>query len=91
MIQSPCQPRPACSVPQTAEQEYHNGVANVHKFAATASSQGEIYIIPEPCGKGDVPATPEVRDAGSQIGIVEVLGELNAKQACCSYSNIAVS
>ena len=78
-------------MPQAAEQEDHNGIADVENTTAAATSQSEIDIIPEPCGERDVPATPEIRDAGCQIGIVEVTREANAEEPCCSDGDIAVA
>ena len=44
-----------------------------------AAAQGDVQILPEPCGQGNVPPPPELRHGGGGIGVVEVFREVKAQ------------
>ena len=54
------------------------------------SSERNIKVVAEPAAEGDVPATPELRDACGDIRIVEVFGKTEAENASESYRHIGI-
>ena len=80
--EEPCAPQhegPRRPVPQPGEQPHSRQVEDVPNGGAAASSQGDIDVIPEPGGQGDVPPPPELGDRLGDIGVVEVFQEMKAK------------
>ena len=52
--------------------------------------QGDVDVVPEPGGQGDMPAPPEVRDGNRQIGAVEVLQKVEAEHTTHADGHVAV-
>ena len=48
-------------------------------LGAAIAAQGDVDIIPEPGAQGDMPPPPKLGNAGGEIGIVKVGGEIKAK------------
>ena len=72
--QAPHDKGPVGPVPDSGEQPHHKEVSDVLSLGVyPAAPQGEVYIVPEPGGQGDVPPPPELRDRAGDIGIIEVL------------------
>ena len=66
-------------VPQAADKEHDRHVEAGAGFAPPAAAQGEVEIVLEPAGQGDVPAPPEILDGGGEVGAVEVLHKAEAQ------------
>ena len=79
VIQAPADEIPVGTVPDAGEQLDHKQVEDLPLEALAVSAQGDIHILPEPAGKGHVPAPPEFGDGGGDVGVVEVLGEIESQ------------
>ena len=53
--------------------EKHDGLMEGRAPAPLAvAAQGDVQVVPEPAGQGDVPTPPEFLDGGADIGVVEI-------------------
>ena len=69
---SPKDKGPVCTMPQAADEEYHEGIAHHLPFAHTAASKGNIDVVTKPSGKTYMPTTPKLSDVTAEIGYIEV-------------------
>ena len=53
--------------------------------------QGDVDIVPEPGGQGDVPPPPEVGDGHRQVGMVKVFQEMETKHAAHADGHVTVA
>ena len=86
IVKAPQNEVPAGSMPEAGQAPHNQKIENLTGQSLPVASQGDIHILPEPGGKGDVPPAPEFRNAGTDVGIVEVFQKLEAKhppQASC--------
>ena len=79
IIPAPEHKIPACPVPQAGEQPHHGDIENLPGQPLAVAPQGDVHILLKPGGQRDVPAPPEFRDTGADIGIVEILQKLEAE------------
>ena len=79
------------AVPEAAEGEHDKFVEGGPGFPLTAAAQGDVEIIPEPAGKGDVPAAPEAADAAGRVRPKEVFRRGKAKHLPQTDGHVAVS
>ena len=49
--------------------------------ALPAAAQGDVDIVPEPLGEGNVPPVPEVLHGRGEIGTAEVVGDPDPEEA----------
>src|SRR5437879_8157823 len=59
-------------MPNAGEEERQKQIAIGVECPVTVSTQRNVNIISEPTGEADVPAGPELAQAGCQVGVVEV-------------------
>ncbi len=78
-------------VPESADQEGKNQVQAMAEGSFAAASQRNIHIIPEPGGKGNMPAAPEFTDAAGKVGAFEVLLQINSEELGTADGNIRIS
>ena len=62
MKQSPQDEGPPNAVPEASEEEDDDGIDVARALPARCIGKGEVEIVAEPVGKGDVPPTPEVSE-----------------------------
>ena len=74
IVPAPEQEAPAGTVPDAGETPDRQKIQAEPAEAHPVAAQGNVYIIPEKGGQGNVPAAPEIPDGHCHIGIVEVLG-----------------
>ena len=55
------------------------------------ATQRDIHIIPEPTAEAHVPATPELCDAGGQIGIIEILQEPETQNPAQADGHVGIT
>ena len=79
VVQAPEHERPAGPVPQAAEEEDGQQVEIDPRLRDPAAAQRDVDVVAEPGGERDVPAPPEVLHGAGDVGIVEVLDELEAQ------------
>src|SRR6266511_4757026 len=59
--------------------------------AVFVSSERDIDVIPEPGGQADVPARPEVAQAGGQVGIVEIQNQIKTHELRQAAGHVGVA
>ena len=69
---------------------HHGQVSDPAGLCHAVSPQGQVHVVPEKPAQGDVPAAPEVRDAGGHVGVVEVLRKAEAQHASKAQGHVAV-
>ena len=79
VVQTPADKVPVGTVPDSGEQLHDKEVQDLTLQTLAVAAQGDIHILPEPAGKGHMPAPPELGDGAGDIGIIEVLGEIKAQ------------
>ena len=82
---------PVRSVPNAGEEPDHQQVEKMPPGTYPIAAQGDVHIIPEPGGQRDVPPAPEIGNGYRQIGLVEVLQEVEAKHPPQADGHIAVA
>lgn len=82
---------PSGPVPQPAQQHRDEQVQIGSRSATAVATERNVEVITEPGGQGDVPASPELGDVAGEIGLVEILGQLNAQQAADPPGDIGVA
>ena len=78
-------------MPQATDQEDDKGVQHHSSFRYTAAAERNIDIVAKPCGKRDVPATPELGDVAAKIRDVEVASQFDAEQLGTADSDVAIA
>lgn len=91
MVGAPGNECPVGAMPEAADQENDEGVADDLGLGATASSQGDVEIVPEPGGEGDVPSTPEFGDIAAEVGNVEVSLQADAEEFGGADGDVAIA
>ncbi len=91
MIGPPGDKSPVSPMPETTEEEYDKGVADDLRLGATAATQGDIDIIPEPSGQGNVPTTPEFGDIPTEIWNIEIPHQFDSKEFGRSYGYVGIA
>ena len=89
-----CTPRnksPVGAMPKAAYQEDYQRITNDFGFSGATAAQRNVEIIAEPRGERDVPAPPELSNVATEIGIVEVAHQPNAKQLGHTDGDIGIA
>jgi hypothetical protein len=77
-----------CQIPGN---QHHNGQIRAGtEQPFTRTPQGKVKVIPQPVAQGHMPASPEIGQAGGEIGRIKVLGQINAHQHGAAPSNIDI-
>ena len=71
--EAPAKKRPVGPVPYAGEQPHNEEIPVGPPRALPASAQGDVHIVPEPGGQGDVPPPPELRHRTGEIGVVKII------------------
>ena len=82
---------PGCTVPKSREEPDHAHVEELAGKSLSVAAQGDVDVLAEPGGQGDVPPSPEVGDGGGQVGVVEVFQELKAQHATQADGHVGVA
>ncbi len=91
VVRAPGDEGPVGPVPESADQEDDEGVADDLGLRAAAAAQGDVHIVPEPGGEGDVPSAPELGDVAAEVGNVEVLHRPDAEQLARADGHVRVA
>ena len=51
---------------------------------------GNVHIVPEPCGQGDMPAAPEPAHRGGEVRAPEILGQRKTHHPGSPYRDVGV-
>src|SRR5262249_24904331 len=88
---SPDDKMPGGAVPEAAQRHGDEEVQTRAPRARAAATQRNIAVIAESSGQRDVPAPPELGDAGGEIRHVKVLSQLVAERVCQPQGHVRVS
>ena len=91
MVCAPGDESPVRAVPQAADEENYQRVAEYLPFRAAATSEWDVDIIPEPAGEAYVPSSPELGNVPAEIRIPEVLRESDSEELRSTDSHIGVA
>lgn len=91
MDSAPGKERPVGAVPHSADDEDHEGVADLFSFGTPAASEGNIKVITKPSGEGNMPAPPKFGDITRKIGKGEVTHEADAEELGTPDGNIGIA
>ena len=75
------------SVPQSADQKDDQLIAIFPGRSLSAASQGDIQIVLEPGGQGDMPSAPELAHRPGQIGSGEILHQPDPQNLCRAHGD----
>ena len=91
MEESPEDEGPADAVPEATEEKDDDGVEVACTLPAGGVGEGEVDVVAEPVGEGDVPAAPEVGDVEGLVGAVEVVGDGEAEEEAEAHGDVGVA
>ena len=91
VVESPEDEGPRGAVPESADEEDGEGVAQLEGARTAVAAERDIDVVAQPRHQGDVPAAPEVGDAGGEIGCAEVLHEFDAEEAGAAHGDVGVA
>ena len=93
MINAPEQEIYSCSVPDTCTQKYDHLIYRLcwnFAFPVPAKRVYTRYSM-KPSGQGNMPSSPEITDASTDIRIIKVLFEMESEHPAQTDRHIAVS
>lgn len=82
---------PGGAVPEPAQQKSNEKIAQGAGSAAAVAAERDIKIIPQPAGKRNVPAPPEILNIAGLVRRVEVPGQMNIEKKRAAYSHVAIA
>ena len=91
VVEPPEQEVPPRPVPDAGEEPHDQDVAHPLGPGHAVPPQREIDVLPEPGGQGDVPALPKLYHRAGNIGVVEVLQEVEAEHLPQADGHVAVA
>ena len=91
VVGTPCHESPVGTVPQAANKEDDKCVEQYTPLGYTAATEGNVDVVTEPGGEGNVPATPELGDVAAEIGHVEIAAQADAEEFGTADGDVAVA
>ena len=82
---------PGRAVPQTAQKEGQKKVPQSPDVALPVTPQGDIQIVTEPAGQGNVPTPPKLLDICRLIWLIKIPRQLDVEHQATAYSHIAIT
>ena len=61
-------------MPQAADQHRRRQIHEASHLASTVAAEGDVNVVAQKSGQGDVPTAPEIDDVGSAIWRIEIHG-----------------
>ena len=80
MNASPDDEGPVGPVPEPGDEEDDEDVADGLGLGDAGPAKGDVEVVAEPGGEGDVPAPPELGDVAGEVGELEVGHQLEAEE-----------
>ena len=91
VIGTPQHEVPAGTVPQSGEGPHNQQVQNMSRHRDPIAAQRNVHVLPEPGTQGNVPSSPELRDAVGDVRIVEVFAELKTEHPSQADGHVRIS
>src|ERR1700751_937343 len=91
METAPAHESPAPPMPETAPQKSDGCIAIFIPGPVATLWEGEIEIIAQPTRKRNMPSSPEIDGGASEIGHVEILGQVYADDFRNSDGHVRVA
>ena len=79
------------AVPEAADEEDDYNIQRPTREFHAVAAEGDIDIVAEPRGEGDVPAAPEISNGAGGVGAIEVEREVVAQHARAADGDIGIS
>ena len=80
MDSTPDDEGPVGPVPEPGDEEDDEDVADGLGLGDAGSAEGDVEVVAEPGGEGDVPPPPELGDVAGEVGELEVGHQLEAEE-----------
>ena len=91
MNASPGDEGPIGPVPEPGDEEDDEDVADGLGLGDARSAEGDVEVVSEPGGEGDVPTPPELGDVAGEVGELEVGHQLEAEELGGADGDVGVS
>ncbi len=91
MIGTPGNESPVGAMPEAAQQENDESVANHLGLRAAAAAQRNIDIIAEPGRERNVPPAPKLGNIAAEIRHVEISHQPDTKKFCCANGDVGIT
>ena len=78
-------------MPEPADYKDDQSVPYLLQIPAAAPAQRDVHVIPEPGGKRNMPASPELGDVSREIREGEVLFEIKPEEPRGSYRYVGIA
>src|SRR5260370_24112758 len=72
--------RPVRAVPEASEQHREHQIAVRAALAVAAAPEWNVQVVAKPGAEADVPAPPEILQAGGEVRLTEVHHEMKPEQ-----------
>src|SRR5438094_8196136 len=79
MKQAPNYERPGRAMPEAAEKHHYDQIRRGADRTDLISAERNIKVIAQECGKGDVPASPEIGKPDGRVRKTEIILQMKAK------------
>ena len=79
VIKSPENKSGSCAMPHSGKEKHDQKVSVGAKRSFPVPAKGNVHIIPEPGGQGNMPPSPEFFHRAGHVGIIKVLLKLEAE------------
>src|SRR5262245_42413500 len=90
MVRSPDHEGPTGSMPKSSQQHHESQIEIGPALTVPVSPERDVEVIPQPCGKRDMPASPKIGDAFCTIGRSEILRNDQTKHPTQSNCHVRV-
>src|SRR5439155_1224768 len=88
---SPDEEGPGRPVPDAGDEKGQKQIPVHVESPVFVSSERNIDVVPEPGGKADVPARPEIAQPGGEVGIVEVQNQMETHELRDAAGHVRVT
>ncbi len=79
------------AVPESTHQKGDKEVQAVAPLRHPVAAEGNVDIVPEPCGQRNVPAAPKFLDGKGEVRAFKVCGKINPEKFCAADGDIRVA
>ena len=90
-VKAPHDKVPAGAMPETGKCPYHKDISDMFQSGDPITAKRDINIISEPASKRNMPASPEFRNTGGNIGIIKVLIKIKSQHFSQTDGHIRIA
>src|ERR1700742_4567201 len=90
MVCAPCEKGPSRAMPETAEDHCQKEIRITPWFAKPIAAERDVKVVSQKARERHVPAAPEVDDAFSAIGRIEIIRQPDIEHPAQANRHVAV-